>query len=180
MDNFLIPICQSLYKIEKRWERLLQIPPKKPGECQPLLTGSGQPCPSLGIGRKVYPSTYSGLPACLATGSRRCEKPENPEPSSGQVNESCASLGVNMWRQQIETTWISISRMIHQEFVILNSELSGAVWCRGRCWKDSNHQSLVCGASLCTRHIQLVPASPLPSSPYRLDLTPVHLKLPAS
>lgn len=62
---------------------------------------------------------------------------------------------VNVWRQQIETTWISISMMMHQESVIFNSELSGALWCRGRCWKESNHESLVCGALLCTQCTQL-------------------------
>ena len=43
-----------------------------------------------------------------------------------------------MCGQRIETTLISVSRMIHQEFVISNSKPSSAVLYRGRCWKDSN------------------------------------------
>lgn len=91
----------------------------------------------------------------LSHRKREVKRLRSQSQAARQVSESCASLGVSVRRQQIETTWISISRMIHQEFVIFNSELSGALWCRGRCWKESSHESLVCGALLCTQRTQL-------------------------
>lgn len=46
------------------------------------------------------------------------------------LSESWASLSVITGRQQIETTLISVSKMIHQECVISNSKLSSATLCR--------------------------------------------------
>lgn len=70
-----------------------------------------------------------------------------------------------MWRQQTEPTLISIARMIHQEFVIFNSKLSSAMWCRRRCWKESNNESLVCEALLWSTVVCSMHPTPLPASP---------------
>lgn len=68
-----------------------------------------------------------------------------------------------MRRQQIETTFISISMMIHQEFVTFNSKLSTAVLCKRRCWKDLNNEP-VSGQWTTPMYLQHVALVPMPES----------------
>lgn len=110
-----------------------------------------------------------------ATGSREHGKTGEPEPAALTVRESKLHW-VFLRGEQTKTTLISLSRMTHQDFVIFNSKLSSAVWCRGSYWRVKEWVISLRNTPVYSKPPAHPTASPS-SNLGRSGLTFAHLKL---
>lgn len=141
------PYMSLKRKAEARWAA----PKATQDSCrfrEPVLPGSGWCLLARHTGllsettHKLHRYFYSNLVIYLnylqhrtRGGARRGMQKdcENRNKLNWQSSESNTSLSVIMCEQQTETTLISVSTMIHHEFVTFNSKLSSAVLCIRRC-----------------------------------------------
>lgn len=151
-------------------ERLLQMLPKYPGESQLLRAGHHF------IAHRQDPIIYRRQsPHMEPQGVESMERLGNQNQLHWQWGKGKLHR-VFLCGEQTKTTLISLSRMTLQDFVIFNSKLSSAVWCRGSRWRVKEWVISLRNTPVYTKPPAHPTASPS-SNLGRSGLTLAHLKL---